>query len=139
MPDINFQLERSILLIGHHLSNTRSADLKEYGLTASQWETLLFYGTHEGAHIKDLQEHLQVSHQAARSLVERMKEKQLLRIEISLEDAREKNVFPTEEGQRVLRELTKKGTHTGETVLQGLTDPEKEQLLGLLHKVRENL
>lgn len=78
MKDKNFIIERQILRIGNKISNGRDKDLIPFDLTANQSEALLYFDNCPGRSIIDLKEHLRITHQAARNLVERMKRKELL-------------------------------------------------------------
>lgn len=139
MKDIEFLIERKILKIGNMLANTRSEDLNEYDLTPIQSETLLFYAANPGASILDLKEHLDISHQAARNLIERLKLKQLVYAETSSEDARYKKIYITEQGNRICDELTLRGSHVGQNLLKGISAEDKEELLRLLLEISNNL
>ena len=139
MDDLEFIIERKILKIGNALLNTRSEDLKKYDLTPVQSETLLFYASAPGASILDLKEHLDISHQAARNLIERLKLKKLIYAETSAEDARCKKIYLTESGKRIYSELTLMGHHVGQNLLYGLSEAERKELLRLLLKINENV
>lgn len=139
MNDINFVIERNILKIGNQILNIRNDDLKSYSLTSNQSETLLYFDARPGALIIDLKDYLKVSHQAARNLIERMKEKDLLYVEVSDEDARAKKVFLTEKGIFICRKLKEKGSNLGKTILSSLDNGEKEALLFLLEKIISGL
>ena len=139
MADKEFLIERNILKIGNQLLNGRREDLKEFALTSNQSETLLFFDRHPGAMIYDLKIHMKISHQAARNLVERMKEKELLTVEISDTDTRARKVSLSEKGEKICRELKKKGTDVGGNLLQPLSEEEKDQLSVLLEKILKAL
>lgn len=139
MKDIEFLIERKILKIGNKLSNTRNEDLKVYDLTPMQSETLLFYATNSGASILDLKVHLDISHQAARNLVERLKIKKLLYAEISPADGRYRKVCTTELGNNICHNLTLQGSRVGHNLLRGFSKDEREELLRLLTKINGNL
>lgn len=139
MPDLDFLIERKILKIGNVLSNTRSEDLKQYDLTPVQSEALLFYLSHPGASILDLKEYLEISHQAARNLIERLKAKHLVYAETSPEDARYRTIYLTQHGTRTCDELMSMGSHVGRNLLQGLSEAERRELLRLLLKLNDTL
>ena len=126
--DLDFSIERTILRIGNQLLSRRSDDLKLYDLTPSQSETLLFFDRYAGARVLDLKAYLKISHQAARNIVERMKEKDLLYVTVSGADARAREVYLSEKGQAICRELKKKGGDVGSNLLSALTRAEKETL-----------
>lgn len=139
MSDLEFQIERKILKIGNTLQNTRSEDLKKYDLTPVQSETLLFYLSNPGASILDLKGYLDISHQAARNLIERLKIKNFIYAETSSEDARYKKIYLTKQGEDICNKLTLMGSHVGQNLLQDISESEKKELLRLLLKLNDNI
>lgn len=139
MPDKDFLIERNILKIGNTLLNKRSDDLKEFDITSNQSETLLFFDKNEGAPISNLKEHLKISHQAARNIIERMKEKDLLYVTVSDSDARVRKVYLTENGKKICEELKLKGSNVGGNILRYLNNDEKQELLVLLEKILKSI
>ena len=139
MSDLEFQIERKILKIGNTLQNTRSEDLKKYDLTPVQSETLLFYLSNPGASILDLKGYLDISHQAARNLIERLKSKNFIYAETSSEDARYKKIYLTKQGEDICNKLTLMGSHVGQNLLQDISESEKKELLRLLLKINNNI
>lgn len=135
MDNINFVIERKILKLGNRLISTRNEELKHIDLTSSQSETLLFFGRYDGAKILDLKEYLNVSHQAAQKIVDRMREKGFLRISISADDARAKSVSLTENGKQLYAYLKNNGEDVGRKLLNNLSEEEKETLCLLLDKI----
>ena len=77
MRDLAFQIERDILKVGNQLNNMRDEDLKQRNITPAQSETLLFFAEHEGATVSELKDYLKISHQAARKLAEKLREKKI--------------------------------------------------------------
>ncbi|OUO93027.1 MarR family transcriptional regulator [Cloacibacillus sp. An23] len=138
MTEEDFIIERRILRIGNMVLATRDADLKRFGLTTVQSETLLFFDRHAGALAADLKDYLSVSHQAARGIVERMKEKGLLYAVVG-DDARGKRTYLTEKGRKLCSELKKKGSALGAGLLSGLSDEEKKALYFTLDKIIKNI
>lgn len=139
MSDLEFQIERKILKIGNTLQNTRSEDLKKYDLTPVQSETLLFYLSNPGASILDLKGYLDISHQAARNLIERLKIKNFIYAETSSEDARYKKIYLTKQGEDICNKLTLMGSHVGQNLLQGISESKRKELLRLLLKINDNI
>lgn len=135
MADKEFLIERTILKIGNQLLNGRREDLKEFNLTSNQSETLLFFDRHPDAMIYDLKVYMKISHQAARNLVERMKEKDLLEVTVSDTDSRARKVRLSKKGEKICRALKKKGTDVGGSLLKPLSDEEKKQLSVILEKI----
>ena len=139
MADKEFFIERNILKIGNQLLNGRREDLKEFDLTSNQSETLLFFDRHPGAMIYDLKIYMKISHQAARNLVERMKEKDLLNVTVSDTDTGARKVNLSQKGEKICKELKKKGTDVGGTLLKPLSEKEKDQLSVILEKIIKEL
>lgn len=137
--ELDFQIERSILKIGRKLLAQRSDDLKRYDLTAIQSEALLFFDQNPGAMILALKEHLKISHQAARNLVERMREKGLLDVGTSAEDARARRICLSERGRNVCEELKLMGTSLGGDILSQLSAEERQVLSGMLERILASL
>lgn len=139
MTDQDFLIERNILKIGNRLLNMRSEDLKAFDLTPTQSETLLFFDRRPGAMIYDLRDHMKITHQAARNIIERMKEKDLLCVEASDTDARARKVFLSEKGHTICELLKQKGTDVGSNLLRALNEEEKQELALLLEKIIQTL
>lgn len=134
-----FLINRKIQRLGSRLVNKRTEDLKFFDLTPEQSDTLQFFAANPGAKLIDLKNHFDVSHQAARSMVERMKKKDLLYVEISAEDARAKEVYLTAKGRKTCEELQAMGCGVGDSLLTGIDKEERQWLLTALDKMIENV
>ncbi|MZK51438.1 MarR family winged helix-turn-helix transcriptional regulator [Clostridium beijerinckii] len=134
-----FVITRKILKLGNQLINTRNEDFHFHDITAEQSETLQFFDVHKGSSASDLKKYLGVSHQAARNIIERMKKKELLYVEVSEEDARARLVYLTEKGQKVCKALKRDGTNMGQRLLNGLDSNERKQLLEMIEKMERNI
>lgn len=139
MDNIDFKIERLLLKSGSILNNTRLDDLKRYDLTPSQSEAILYFAENDKKNIKDLAEHLKITHQAARKIVEKLKEKDIFVTEVSADDKRSVWVVLTDKGMQLLGELQKCGTSVGELLLSGLNEGEKKHLLECLQKIEKNI
>ena len=138
MHNKDFTIGRKILKIGNQLINNRNNDLRKLNLTSNQSATLLFFDESKGSRILDLKEHLKISHQAARNIVERMKAKELLDIDSIRRRCPLKTNIPLRKKVRQsCRKLKKCGTSAGKTLLQNLTEKEKDILSKLLDKLSQ--
>ena len=135
MQSKEFIIGRKILKIGNKLINTRNMDLRKLDLTSNQSETILFFKKNPGARVQDLKDHLEISHQAARNIVERMKKKQLLKIETHKTDARSKQICLSPKGQKTYNILETRGTNVGLALLHKLSKKEITTLSGILDKL----
>lgn len=139
MDSKEFIIERLILKTGNAINNIRTNDLEENGLTPAQSETVLFYSARPGASIKDLSMHLKITHQAARKLVEKLKIKGILEALVSDADKRYASIYLTGDGKKLCRKLKNSGADTGETILRGFSEKEKDDLLKLIQRIDENI
>ncbi len=133
--DLSFQITRKLLRFSNHVVNMRSERLRMLDLTTVQSETLMYFCRNEGSNATDLKNYLNVSHQAARSIVSRLKEKGLLYSSASDKDGRNRSIYPTDEGKRVYQSLVNDGSSAGEELLGALSDEEKEILNRLIDKL----
>lgn len=139
MCDIDFIVGRKIFKIGNLSNNVRNEYLRKKNITSAQSETLLFYFSNQGKSITDLKKHLQVSHQAARKLVDKLREKQYLYMVFSKKDARVTEVFLTDAGLEICTKLINDGTYAGSVQLKNFSMAEKEELLSYLMRIEENI
>lgn len=139
MSTLDFQIERLILKSGNTLNNIRIEDLKNHNLTPAQSETILFYADNAGKSIKELSEHLKITHQAAKKLIDKLKEKNILKSITSKDDKRYVSIYLTDLGHEVYNELKKKGTTTGEILLKNFSIDEKKILFEFFQRIEKNL
>ncbi len=86
-----------------------------------------------------MKNHLQVTHQAVRKLVEKLKVKGYLYVVPFQKDARVAEVSLTDKGLEVCSRLVNDGTRTASDLLNGFSMTEKETLLSFLMRVEENI
>ena len=67
-----YTLARLILRLANRIVKKRDRHVKELGLTTEQADSLLFFLDRKDAVINDLKDHLGVTHQTARGIVQRM-------------------------------------------------------------------
>ena len=139
MATEEFLINRKIQRLGSRLVNKRTKDLKGLNLTPEQSDILQYFAANIGARVMDLSAHLDVSHQAARSVVERMKKKNLLYVEVMAEDARAKQVYLTENGKQIHAQLQSMGTGVGQWLLDGIVPEERQWLMQTLDKMIQNV
>lgn len=73
-----YTLARLILRLANRIVKNRDRHVKELGLTTEQADSLLFFLDRKDAVINDLKDHLGVTHQTARGIVQRMESKGLV-------------------------------------------------------------
>lgn len=134
-----FRIERSILRIGTFLATRRNFHLRQSGLTASQSEALLFLQNTPNISITSLKDHLKISHQATRVLVERLKKKGLVVVKQDEADSRSRLITLTKQGNALVYELTREGQAVGVHLLKSLSSEEMVLLDRLLQKISQSL
>lgn len=135
MDGLDFIIERKILHIGNRLIAVRNRDLKSFGLTSSQSEALLFIERNQGTSIVSLKAYLDVSHQAVQKTVAKLRERGLVNVSVSAEDARVRSVSLSAEGEQLCADLKRAGGRIGSSVLEPLDDRERSALYRLLAKI----
>ena len=89
--------------------------------------------------IRNLKQHLGVTHQAARAVIERMVTKGLLQTRVSQSDARYREVSLTPRGLELLDIMRENCTHTGNQLLSSMTVADKEKFVSLISQALDNL
>ena len=89
-----YTLARLILRLANRIVKNRDRHVKELGLTTEQADSLLFFLDRKDAVINDLKDHLGVTHQTARGIVQRMESKGLVQIRKSKEDGLAHRIDP---------------------------------------------
>jgi len=139
MKEIGFKTGRRILKIGNRLNYMRTIDLEQKKLTPAQSDTMIYFASNEGMSAADLAKHLEITHQAARNIVERLKSKNYLYTAASKNDGRVNSVYLTEDGKKIYALLKETGGKVGDVLLQGFSEAEKEQLFSFLERISENI
>lgn len=136
---IEEQLGRQILILANAIINTRNSHLQKLSLTAGQADSLHFFILNHDVTITDLKQHLQITHQTASGIVQRMASKGLLELKKSDKDARYQVVTPTDSGIKLEKEIINNRVRTGGILLKGMNEDEKKQFLHLLDIALKNI
>ena len=113
--------------------------MKAADLTHEQAISLIHVVDCPGRTINDLRIHLGVSHQAAQGITKRMGKKDLVFLEKSARDGREKLIVPTKKGLEIRRHLVGDALETGLRLLEGVDEEEKEVFYRVLLKALDNV
>lgn len=116
-------------------------DLQEYDLTLSQSRVLFFLGfrKEEKTSLKDIEEHLQVTHPTVVGIVKRLEEKGFVITESDSADRRVKLVFITEKTKGMIQNIDKRGKMMDKKLLKGFSDQEIRELRRMLSIIEHNL
>lgn len=132
-------IARKILQLSNRIQTVRNIQLKELGLTGEQADTLRFFSENENATASDLKAHFGVSHQAARALVERLKDKGFLCLQVSRLDGRARIVTLTDKGNEVLDIMNRNIYSHGSQLIRRMSEEESQMFLTLITKALDNL
>lgn len=127
--------------IGNNLEAGKNRALKEFGLTSAQFEILCFLNKKRGEQIsqKDISEYLGVKHTSTINILKILEEKDFIRKEVDLKNAKYRNVYLTEKGEQTICIAMKNKLSIDEIFFSGITKEEQQILIRLLNIGYENL
>lgn len=133
------QLGRLILKLANTIIKNRNRHLDALGLTTSQADSLQYFLANPESTVTDLKDYLEITHQTARGLVQRMEEKGLVSLMPSAVDGRCRAVSPTESGKELGGKMAHNRERTVLRLLSGMTEEEQETFYRLLRRAYENI
>ena len=132
-------LARLLMTLANTVIKNRNQHLEALNLTAVQADSMQYFLTHPQATIKDLKEHLDITHQTAQGIVSRLSEKGLVITERSPSDKRCQAVFVTDAGNALGTQLSANRARTEGLLLSGMTEEEAGLFFHLLRTAYENV
>ncbi len=139
MNSKEYLLSRKLVMLANTITKGRNGRIKHLGLTAVQAEAMMFFKNNKNKSAIDLKNHLGITHQTARGIVERMVSKGFLKLEVSKSDARRKIVTVTQKCSALCDRLSQNGLIVGDRLFAGMTDSEKQCFSELVTKALCNL
>jgi len=142
MKEFDAQLARNVVRLSGRIIRNRTAHVRELGLTPDQADCLVFLQSRFGQDettITDLKEYLDVSHQTAQGVVQRMVGRGLLELSVSPIDARRRVIAVAPEGMRLLARLNANASRLGGSLLDGLSEQEQKQFAALIQKALDSV
>lgn len=139
MKQKEYELARDVLKLANTIITNRNKHIKELNLTAEQADSLQFFYAHDRATSTDLKQYLGISHQTARGIVMRLSEKGFIHIAVSDKDSRCRIVSLTDAGKKILQQLQENGTHTGNRILNNMTEEEQAVFSRLIKRALKNV
>ena len=112
-----------------------------HDVTFAQGKVLFFLHTQKGgeAAMKNLEEHLDVSHATVSGIISRLKEKGYVECEKSKEDARAKTVRLTEKENATFAEMKKRRAEMEGMLLKDFSEKERAEFVLYLERVYRNV
>lgn len=135
--DIGFLFKQINMMIKKGLDKK----LMEYDLTTSQSRVLFFiYFRGEGkTSMKDIEEHMKVTHPTVIGIVKRLEEKGYVTTAPDPEDRRVKLTTITEKTTKMIKKLDRGKRKMDEKLLKGFTERETKELRRMLSMIEDNL
>ena len=133
------KLARLLLNLSNTIIQNRNRHLQALGLTASQADCLQYFLANEGTSISDLKNAMDITHQTAWGIVQRMEAHGWVRLQRSDEDGRRQVVIPTASGRRLGELMMRNRERTGSLLLRGMTEEEQQKFYHLAAQAYENV
>ena len=133
------KLARLLLNLSNTIIQNRNRHLQALGLTASQADCLQYFLANEGTSISDLKNAMDITHQTAWGIVQRMEAHGWARLQRSDEDRRRQVVIPTASGRRLGELMMRNRERTGSLLLRGMTEEEQQKFYQLAAQAYENV
>lgn len=127
---INMQIKKGI-----------DKNLMEYDLTTSQSRVLFFiyFRGEDKTSMKDIEEHMKVTHPTVIGIVKRLEEKGFVTTSSDPEDRRVKLVTITQKTKKMIKKLDQGKGKMDEKLLKGFTEQETKELRRMLSRIEDNL
>jgi DNA-binding MarR family transcriptional regulator len=109
------------------------------GVTRPQWQVLSVLNRHEGSNQGALAEHLDIEPITLCRMVDRLQEAELVERRQDPSDRRAWQLFLTAKARDLLQELRPIGAEVIGLALDGITEPERDELRRSLDRIRQNL
>ena len=133
------KLARLLLNLSNTIIQNRNRHLQALGLTASQADCLQYFLANEGTSISDLKNAMDITHQTAWGIVQRMEAHGWVRLQRSDKDRRRQVVIPTASGRRLGELMIRNRERTGSLLLRGMTEEEQQKFYHLAAQAYENV
>lgn len=134
-----FKVTRQILRLGNLLLNSRQEELTKYNLTFVQAESIVYFENNIGKRTQDLKKYLNVSHQAASKIIDKLIKKRYVYTQTSKEDGRAKEIYLTVEGKKICKEFEEFGIYDSMKILKDIPIEEIEIISDCLGKMIINM
>lgn len=128
-------IARMLRASGREIARVRDANAASLGLTSSQADALSYIRGHPGCMITDLRTRAGSSHQAARALVERLRERGLVEVTVSDRDARARVLVITPQGILLHDRFVAMGSVTFDALRESFDDAELREFRSMLERL----
>jgi len=140
---MNFDMDRSL---GFLLNRTAIASkvsfnslIKEYEISPEQWSVIFRVTTSDGITQKELADSTYKDQGNLTRMLSKLIEKGYIIKEVDQKDKRAFRLYATEFSYKIVKEISDLSAKHNQTLTQGLSKEEAEQLIELLNKVYRNI
>lgn len=130
-----------IKIISHEFEKSRENNLKEFDITSQQMNILILLGCHKNQQIKqkDIETAFCLSRATISGILKRMEAKDYIKRTFIKTNKKEKYIFLSEKGKNIEKEIHSKIMEHEESLLNGFSQEEKQQLLNYLKRIQSNI
>jgi len=125
--------------VSFSLNQMLKSDLKEFGLTISNWRVLAVLAAESEVTVNELAEYAMIEQSTASHLIDRMEEDGLLIRKRGPKDGRVRSISLTKVGQEKYETVRHTVLAHTQRVLRDVTPEERQTLESVLTKMRNNL
>ncbi len=127
--------------ISNHCEAGKNESLRREGLTGTQLEVMIWLASRDGAITsqKDIGEYFGIKHSTTIHILKRLEEKHFIYRTVNHENARYRDVYLTEKGERKVEDVKEKRNSIEQLICHGISKREQEELIRLLNMVYSNL
>lgn len=134
-----YKLARMIRFLSRDLNKKRDEQLKKMSLTGSQVDAILFFGDNENETITGFKNYVQISHQGASGIVDRLAAKGILAFKEMKKDGRAKNVYLTDKGKEIFEYMNHDRTMVNKQITKGFSEKEIKEFESFVIRALNNV
>lgn len=137
MHEIGIYLKK----ISIRLANRRNRELKQYNLTGSQMDVLIYLAEHDEQErtVSGIAQWFDVKHTSVLHVLKLLEMKQLIAREPTREKNRTRSIWLTDKGRELHERNMEKIQIVDQCMLEGFSEEEKHALVGYLQRIYANL
>lgn len=133
---------KMVLALANALVKRRNSVASRYGLTAGQMALMVYLFRNQDCpeiNQSDLENEFLLTHQTVAGVVGRLEKKGFISCSLSLRDKRSKRIVLTPEANAIEDDLNLLSQESDSRLVNGMSDPEKQQFYQYLEQALQNL
>lgn len=131
----------AIKKFGILMRTRRNKDLKKYGITGAQADTLDFLFGRDGKETsqKEISEYFGIRHTSTIELLKHLEEKELIRKEVNSQNAKYRNITLTAKGRTIVEECKEERSRINGILSDGFTPEEIETMEEFMERLLDSV